>query len=82
MRIRRDDGHYGHPLVRWMDDALRDTGLTDRYVLARAGLATNTLSTWRRRGHRPRVDLLDAALEVLGYRLAIVDADTGEVMGP
>lgn len=70
-----------HPTVRWFNDALIRSTLSDEWVSARAGVANTCLWQWRR-GRRPRVDMLDAALGALGYQLAIVDAETGEVVGP
>lgn len=70
-----------HPIVKWMDDALRDSGFRDKWLKEKAGFSMWCLQSWRR-GHRPRIDMIDAALGTLGYQLAIVDSDTGEVMWP
>lgn len=59
-----------HPLVREMYELMNRerVGLND--LAWRSGNHKDTLSSWRRRG-APRVDMLEAALNVLGYRLSI-----------
>lgn len=63
-----------HPLVRALLDLCREQQICQLDVADRAGLGRSTIRSWRLR-YMPAVDLLDAALNVLGYRLAIVPID-------
>lgn len=67
----RTDASHAHPLVREFYRLLADQQTTALDVAERAGLSTGTISDWRTT-YAPRVGNLDAALRVLGYRLAIV----------
>lgn len=66
----------GHPLVREFRSLMDEqrVGVTD--VAERAGIGTATIVKWSC-AHSPTVVALEAALNVLGYRLAIVPADGG-----
>ena len=52
----------------------------DHVVVVAAGLSRNTISNWRRRS-MPSVSHLDAVLNALGYRLAILPCDNSGVVG-
>lgn len=60
----------GHPLVREMFDLLRETGLTLAALSDKAGLSRGTVVRWTEY-HSPTVTSLDAALNAMGYELAI-----------
>lgn len=62
---------HAHPLARRFFELLdqQNVALTD--IATRAGLGVATLVKWKYR-HAPTVVALEAALNALGYRLAIV----------
>lgn len=59
-----------HPLVRRLFDLLNDTGWCMTEVCRAAGLAEQTIKGWRVKN--PQIGTFEAALNVMGYRLAIV----------
>lgn len=61
-----------HPLVRELFGLMAEEqiGVTD--VAERAGISVTTVVKWKTR-HAPTVVALEAALNVVGYRLAIVE---------
>ena len=61
---------HAHPFVRQLIAAIIRQGRTCRAVAEEAGLERTSFYQWRR--VLPRLDNLEAALNVLGYRLAIV----------
>lgn len=62
---------HAHPLVRRLFEEANRQQTTLTEISARAGLRRGTVSLWGRR-QNPRIDQLDAALNVLGLRLAVV----------
>lgn len=60
-----------HPAVVFLDDEIGRRRIPAYHVARRAGLCQDTISAWRR-GSSPSVGNLDAALNVLGYRLVVV----------
>lgn len=71
----------GHPLVVQMRELVVHHGLGIGDVTYRAGLGHSVVSRWSQAGN-PTVPNLEAVLGVMGYRLAIVDAKTGEIVKP
>lgn len=65
---------HAHPLVRSFIAEMNEQRATFAEVSDRSGVGVDTLRFWQTR-HMPRIDLFDAALNVLGKKLAIVDAD-------
>lgn len=61
---------HAHPLVREFVAALNEQQTTYREVADRAGVGVDTLRFWPTR-HMPRLDLFEAALNVLGLELCI-----------
>lgn len=59
-----------HPLVRRLIDLMNTDRTTTAEVAYRAGFRPRTVSCWRY-NRMPRLDNFEAALNVLGYRLAI-----------
>jgi len=70
-RPRRHTRPHAHPLVREFLGLLEAEGVSITDVADRAGLGRATLIKWKYR-HAPTVVALEAALNVLGYRLAIL----------
>lgn len=60
-----------HPLARRFFELMDEQGAALTDVAQRAGLGVATLVKWKYR-HAPTVAALEAGLNVLGYRLAIV----------
>ena len=60
-----------HPLARYFFELLDEQGIALTDIAERAGLGVATLVKWKYR-HTPTVVALEAALNALGYRLAIV----------
>lgn len=69
-----------HPLVARAIGLIAGSGKPDHVVVVAAGLSRNTISNWRRRS-MPSVSHLDAVLNALGYRLAILPCDNSGVVG-
>jgi len=63
-----------HPLVQQLIAEMNRQRTTLTEVGDRAGIDRGTISDWRYR-RAPRVDLLEAALNVIGFRLAVVEDD-------
>lgn len=61
-----------HPFILWLDEEIKLQELSETKVAMQAGL-TKTLVTQWRLGKTPSIANFDAALSVLGYKLAIVD---------
>lgn len=76
--LRRPNPHWhtspiaphAHPFARRFFELLEEEGVALTDVAERAGLSHVTLVKWKSR-HKPSIDTLEAALNVLGYRLAI-----------
>lgn len=62
---------HAHPLVRDLFREANRQHLTMTEIAQEAGLRRHSIPQWGRKNH-PRVDQLDAALNVLGLRLAIL----------
>lgn len=65
---------HAHPLVRGLVEAMNDQQTTFKEVYERAGLGHTTMGKWCH-SSMPRIDQLDAALNVLGLRLMIGPKD-------
>ncbi|MBR0962214.1 hypothetical protein [Bradyrhizobium japonicum] len=63
-------GHV-HPLVRGLFLEMKRQRASCERIAAPVGICRSTLINWRRH-HMPQLDALDAALNVLGFELAIV----------
>lgn len=59
-----------HPCVRRFMQEMNEQQTTFAEVAPRANIGVDTMRFWQTR-HMPRVDLLDAALNVLGYELTV-----------
>lgn len=76
--LRRPNPHHrtcpvtphAHPLARRFFRLLAVEGVALSDVAARAGLGVATLVKWKHR-HSPTVAALEAALNVIGYRLTV-----------
>lgn len=65
-----------HPLVAQLFEIIRDHPTeTMASTTRKAGLGTGAIGNWAKY-HNPQVPNFDAALQVLGYKLAIVPVDT------
>ena len=62
---------HAHPLVRRLIEIMNDQGVLRTEVAARAGLSICGMRDWGMR-KSPQVVTLEAAANVLGYRLALV----------
>lgn len=62
-------GH--HPVMLFLEEQLTAQKVPAYKAAKKAGLSINVISSWRR-GMSPSVGNLDAVLNVLGYRLAVV----------
>lgn len=60
-----------HPLVREMFELMELRAVTHRDLMRRAGLGSRTLDYWKKVSS-PRVTNLEAALNTIGFRLAIL----------
>ncbi|UPJ65267.1 hypothetical protein [Bradyrhizobium sp. 191] len=60
-----------HPLVRGLFLEMKKQRASCERIAAPAGVCRTTVVSWRRH-HMPQLDALDAALNVLGFELAIV----------
>jgi len=69
-----------HPLARRFFELLDEQGIALTDIAERAGLSVATLVKWKYR-HAPTVVALEAALNALGYRLAIVKRKATDVCG-
>ena len=74
--VRREDrgqlvSVHAHPLVRRLFEIMAEEGVSMRAVSVRAGLNRSAIAQWKRT-HMPKVDSLEAALNVVGYKLKIV----------
>lgn len=62
---------HAHPLVRRMFELMNEEKVVMRDIAPKAGIQPCTISTWRYRS-APTLPLFQAALNALGYDLAIV----------
>lgn len=53
-------------------------GWSDYRLTRAAGIAANVFTNWRHRPASPRIETLEAVLDVLGYQLAIVPKESGK----
>lgn len=67
------------PTVAEASALFERSGLAQKHIAAKAGVAVNSLSLWRSGTTTPRVDMLEVALEAIGYRLAIVPIESQDV---
>jgi DNA-binding phage protein len=66
-----------HPIVRFLYDEARHPAQTFKEIAEDAGVTPNVF-THIRNGHVPSISTADAVLRAMGYRLAVVDAESGE----
>lgn len=72
---------HAHPLVRQFFGLLNAEGATQTEVAAEAGLSRQIIKEWRRKS--PQLVTFEAALNVLGFRLAIERvSDERSTVGP
>lgn len=76
--IRAKLPEHAHPLVRQFFGLLNVALINRGHVAAKAGLSTHTICAWRRAA--PQLPNFEAALNVLGYRLAIVPLEKRDVV--
>lgn len=62
-----------HPLVKRLYQIINRDRVTGKDVSVRAGLCGPAIYLWRKQ--MPRLDNFEAALNVLGYKLAVVPID-------
>jgi hypothetical protein len=67
---------HAHPLVQQFFRLLNEDGALQTELCARAGLSTQTTKGWRVKS--PQLLTFEAALNTLGYRLAIVPLAAAE----
>ena len=67
-----------HPAVVFLDARINERRLSAQGICDQAGLGRGTISRWRTEGHSPSVGNLEAVLNVLGYRLAVVPLEAAE----
>lgn len=70
--LTRRAGH-AHLLVRRLDELRAEQGIGAQELAVRAGVGRTTITHWHTRTN-PHLPLFEAALNALGYRLAIVPA--------
>lgn len=63
---------HAHPLVRRLIAEMNEQQTTFAEVSARSNVGVDTIRFWAGR-HMPRLDTFEAALNVLGYELKIVE---------
>jgi lambda repressor-like predicted transcriptional regulator len=67
---------HAHPLVKRFAAELNEQQTTYAEVSERSGVGVDTLRFWMTR-HNPRLDLFDAALNVVGLELTIREKRDG-----
>jgi len=67
----------GHSCVRFLFKEMEKKQIHELDFARRVGIERNTIRNWRIQT-MPRVDTLDAALNALGYRLAVVPIEGGK----
>lgn len=70
-----------HPLVRRMFKIMDSQRASLLDVADRAGLHYGSITRWCQ-FHSPKIDALEAVLNVLGYRLTVSPIDCGKPRGP
>lgn len=60
-----------HPFVHFITRKMNERQITPGEIERAVGMGMNVTRDWRG-GTRPRIDILEAALDYLGYRLEIV----------
>ena len=78
MKKTRPDASGHHPIVRFILSEPAMQKLALERVAKKAGLGVNIFQEWRV-GSIPNINNADAALNAMGYHLAIVDED-GEIV--
>lgn len=73
-RGKLDIPKHAHPLVRRLFEEANRQQTTLTEISERAGLRRGTMGQWGRK-HNPRIDQLEAALNVLGLRLVVAEDD-------
>ena len=71
----RPDVHPAcHRAVKQLDAAINADGRADAEILREAGLSGHRFMRWRKGEASPRLDLLEAAANTLGYEVHLVYA--------
>ena len=63
-----------NPLIKRLVDLMNETEIDSYEVCRQAGVSTASIHAWRTKSH-PNITNLEAVLNVLGYKLAIVRLD-------
>ena len=66
-----------HPIVKFVWDEMNKQQVSQEVVAARAGIASSTLRKYKYADRAVTLGLIEAALNVLGYDLAIVPSRHG-----
>lgn len=67
-------GRHVSPHVRTLAAIVRRQKVTQARLSRDAGISTKALANWFRAGTSPTVDMLDAVLQTMGWRMAVVPA--------
>ena len=60
-----------HRLVRELVDRMNDERVTRHHLTVKAGVGKDVIRDWTHRRFTPRLENLEACLQVLGYELVI-----------
>lgn len=61
-----------HPFVQFLGD---HRTMPINQLMEKAGVAYNSYNRWRMKGHPPRLNDIEAVLNVLGYDIVLVKRD-------
>lgn len=67
-------GRHVSPHVRTLAAIVRRQKVTQARMARDAGISTKALANWFRAGTSPTVDMLDAVLQTMGWRMAVIPA--------
>lgn len=68
--IRKPPIKHAHPLVKFLDDELVISRRTKHWLCKHSGVPRTTIDRWYS-GSRPRLDLLEAAINSLGFTITV-----------
>lgn len=64
---------YHHPVIARLIRARKSRHLSQTEVAQRIGVGVHTLNSWEIGRHEPRMSMLTAWAEVLGFKISLAD---------
>ena len=73
-RYTRENDKFSHDIIAELFEHIDVKGMSFRSIASQTGVSTNTMRDWRK-GKAPRLDLLVAVAQVVGFTIELKSID-------